>query len=96
MINNPIKISDKISNINLAPYKITYPKLESAIITISQKCYKKAEEIYSKQLPKAVEERLKLELHSIEAKNFEIIYLISSELVDYSKKLGYEVCSGEI
>ena len=94
VINNPIKISDKISNINLAPYKITYPKLESAIITISQKCYKKAEEIYSKQLPKAVEERLKLELHSIEAKNFEIIYLISSELVDYSKKLGYEVCSG--
>lgn len=93
VINNPIKISEKIRNIDLAPDKVTYPKLETAIITISQKCYKKAEEIYGKKLPEEVKERLKLELHSIEEKNLEIIYLVSSELVDYSKKLEYKVGS---
>ena len=93
VINNPIKISEKIRNIDLAPYKVAYPKLESAIITISHKCYKKSEEIYGKKLPEEIEGRLKLELYSIEEKNLEILYLISSELVDYSKKLGYEVGS---
>ena len=79
------------------PYKITYPKIEFATNTISQKCYKKVKEIYGERLPKEIEERLKLELHSIEINNFASIYLISSELVDYSKKLGYKVgCRGSV
>ena len=97
VINNPIKISEQINYINIMPYKITYPKIESATSTISQKCYEKAKEIYGEKLPKEVEERLRLELHSIEINNFESIYLIDSELVDYSKKLGYKVgCRGNI
>ena len=97
VINNPIKISEQINNINVMPYKITYPKIESATNTISQKCYEKAKEIYGEKLQKEVEERLRLELHSIEINNFESIYLIASELSDYSKKLGYKVgCRGGI
>ena len=97
VINNPIKISEQIKNINVMPYKITYPKIEFATNTISQKCYKKVKEIYGERLPKEIEERLKLELHSIEINNFASIYLISSELVDYSKKLGYKVgCRGSV
>ena len=38
------------------PYKITYPKIESATNTISQKCYEKAKEYmvknYKKKLKK--------------------------------------------
>lgn len=97
VINNPIKISEQIKSINVMPYKNTYPRIESATNTISQKCYKKAKEIYREKLPKEIKERLKLELHSIEINNFASIYLISSELVDYSKKLGYKVgCRGSV
>ena len=75
------------------PYKITYPKIESATNTISQKCYEKAKEIYGEKLQKEVEERLRLELHSIEINNFESIYLIASELSDYSNSIKISKCT---
>ena len=68
-----------------------YLKIENSKETIKEKCYDKAYQLYGKKLPIDVKERLDLELNSIIKNNFQSIYLISSELVQQSKELGYEV-----
>lgn len=91
VINNPEQISNEIGNINLIPQKACYPKIPFATMILAKKCYDRANELYGKKLPKEVKERIELELHSIEENNFASIYLICSELVEYSNKLGYKV-----
>ena len=58
---------------------------------IKENCYNKAYELYGKNLPKKVEERLELEVNSIIKNDFEEIYLICSDLVKKSNEWGYEV-----
>ncbi len=91
VIDNPIKVAEQIENINIISQEISHPKIESADTIILNKCYNKAHEIYGEKLPKDIEKRLQLELNSIETNNFGSIYLIFSDLVQYSNKLGYEV-----
>ena len=91
VVDNTIKISKEIENINLIQKQAKCPKIAFAHMIIAKKCYDKAKDIYGSPIPKDVKERLQLELHSIETNNFDSIYLISSELVEYSNELGYEV-----
>ncbi len=56
---------------------------------IKEKCYSNAKKIYEENLPYDVEERLKLELNSIIENNFEIKYLVASEVAKKSKEMGY-------
>lgn len=91
VVTNTIKIADVIENIELMPVKAKYPEIKDSKKIIKELCYNKAYELYGKQLPKEVKNRLDLELNSIINNNFETIYLIFSDLVKYSNKLGYEV-----
>ena len=66
-------------------------KLDKSTISkyIKEKCYKKVKAIYGEKLPYDIEERLKLELDSIIKNNFEIKYLVTSEVAKKSKEKGY-------
>ena len=66
-------------------------KLDKSTISkyIKEKCYKKVKAIYGENLPYDIEERLKLELDSIIKNNFEIKYLVTSEVAKKSKEMGY-------
>ena len=93
VIVNTNKIAEEIENIELITKIGNYPKIKNSKKIIKDICYNKAYELYGKNLPKEVKERLELELNSIIKNNFDTIYLIYSELVKYSNKLGYEVGS---
>ena len=93
VIDNTAKIAEQIEKINIIPHKINYPKIESANKIIYQKCYVMAKKIYGTTLPEKIKERLELELNSIKNNNFASIYLISSDMVEYSNRLGYGVTS---
>lgn len=93
VIDNPNKIAENINNINILEVKSHYPIIKDSDKIITKKCYEKAYEIYGKDLPNNVKERLDLELNSIIKNNFEAIYLINSDLVKKSNELGYEVGS---
>lgn len=67
-----------------------YPIIKNADNIITEKCYKKANEIYGKKLPKNVKERLDFELNSIIKNGFETIYLIYSDFVKKSNEFGYK------
>lgn len=97
VVDNTIKIANSIKQIWFHLPKNIIPKIENSVEIIFKKCIEKAKELYGEKLPQFVIDRLKLELESITKNNFEYIYLISSELVKYSKELGYEVgCRGSI
>ena len=66
-------------------------KIDKSTISkyIKEKCYIKAKKIYGEKLPYDIEERLKLELNSIIENNFEIKYLVTSEVAKKSKEMGY-------
>lgn len=91
VIENPKKISKQIEKINLIQVKSKCHEMKFEDITISRKCYDKAHELYGEKLPEEIKERIQVELHSIIENSFQTIYLIYSELVEYSNKLGYEV-----
>ena len=93
VVDNTIKLADSINQIWLNTPKDIIPKIDNSTKILSEKCVQKAKELYGEKLPKEVEDRLSLELQSILTNNFDSIYLISSELVEYSNKLGYKVGS---
>ena len=93
VVENPKKIAEQIQNINIVPIKAKCYRKPFAHMIISKKCYDKAHEIYGEILSNEIKERLKLELHSIIYNDYQTIFLIYSELVEYSNKLGYEVGS---
>lgn len=91
VVDNTIKIANSINQVWLKVPRSLMPKIENSVEVIAKECIKKTKELYGEKLPQDVENRLKVELESITKNNFENIYLISSELVKYSKELGYEV-----
>ena len=91
VINNTNKIANMIDNIEIKKENKFYPKIENSKEIIREKCYDKAYELYGKSLSKTIKERLELELNSIIKNNYQNIYLISSEIVQKSNELGYEV-----
>lgn len=49
----------------------------------------KAHELYGNPLPKEIQERLDLELHSIISNGFDIVYRLAMKLADKSREYGY-------
>ena len=91
VVKNTNEIAEKIEDIVLILKKSDSVIIKKSDKIITDKCYAKVYKIYGKKLPRDVEKRLKLELDSIIKNNYQSIYLISSEVVEYSNKLGYEV-----
>lgn len=93
VIENTNKIAEQIENINLVAKKGHYPIIKDSDKIIKENCYNRAYELYGKEIPKEIKERLELEINSILKNHFETIYLICSDLVKKSNELGYEVGS---
>lgn len=93
VVENTQKLVSNIQEVIPMTTKKCYPKIENADTIIRKETYKKAEEIYGEDLPKDVEDRIKLELDSIIANNFENIYVLASEVAKLSKQKGYIVGS---
>ncbi len=89
IITNTNKLAELCDNIKIEQDKVKYPIIKEYEEEIKDKCYKKVKKLYGEKLPKKIEQRLKLELDSIIKNNFEFIYLLASEIVEESEKLGY-------
>ena len=77
--------------VDVCKNRLVYPKIENAEMILKEKCYKRVEEIYGKDLPDEIKNRLELELNSIIKNHFEFVYLHSIELVEKSHELGFSV-----
>lgn len=91
VIENTKKIAEQIEDINIMSKRGYCPRIKDSNKIIKEDCYKRAYQLYGKNLPKEIKERLDLELNSIIKNKFESIYLIYSDLVKKSKELGYGV-----
>ncbi len=69
------------------------PVIENSDEALRQICYDKAYEMYGKDLPEVVVERLERELNSIISNGFAVMYIISQKLVWKSNEDGYLVGS---
>ncbi|RMC39469.1 PolC-type DNA polymerase III [Lactobacillus sp. ESL0236] len=93
VITNPNKIAESVEEI--APIKdgLYPPHIENADEEMKKLTYDKAHELYGNPLPKLVQDRVDMELHSIISNGYAVIYLISQRLVAKSNKDGYLVGS---
>ncbi|MCD8175575.1 MAG: hypothetical protein LUD41_06645 [Phascolarctobacterium sp.] len=94
-VTNTNKIAEMIEQIKPVPdrgqlYSSYIPVAEEAVKNLS---YKKANAWYGEQLPKEVEERLKMELEAIIGNGFSVLYFIAHKLVKHSLDRGYLVGS---
>ena len=93
VLDNTVFLSKQFENITLIPNKAHYPKVKDSERIIKERCYNKAIELYGKDFPKEIKERLDLELNSIIKNRFETIYLIYSDIISKSNELGYKTLS---
>ncbi|WP_036221838.1 PolC-type DNA polymerase III [Mesoaciditoga lauensis] len=93
VIENTNKIADEIEELKIVDSELHPPKIDNAEETIKNQAYQEAKRRYGDPLPKAVEERLERELHSIIGNGYAVLYLIAKELVEKSKSDGYVVGS---
>ena len=89
--NNLADMCEEINPISRIESEERYPEIENSKEIIKDECYKNVHNIYGKELPKEVKERLELELNSIIENGFETIYLIANDCVKKSNELGYPV-----
>lgn len=93
VIENPNKIADMVEKISpVRPDKYP-PIIENSDQQLTDICYSKAYEMYGRQLPEVVVERLERELNSIISNGFAVMYIISQKLVWKSNEDGYLVGS---
>lgn len=94
VVTNTQKIKNMIDP-SITPVRsdLYTPKFEGAEEEISEMTYSQAKELYGKELPNIVEERIKKELESIIGNGFAVIYLVSHKLVKKSNDDGYLVGS---
>ncbi len=94
VIDNPSKIADLVSgDVRAVPSGNYPPKIEGSDHILTEKCYKRAHEIYGDPLPDVVKERLERELDSIIRHGFSVMYVTAQKLVEYSESKGYLVGS---
>ncbi len=93
VITNTNKIADRIDV--MAPVRPDKcpPVIPDSDKTLKDICYKRAHELYGKDLPDIVKERLEKELHSIITNGFAVMYIIAQKLVWKSVEDGYLVGS---
>lgn len=94
VVDNPSKIADMVDgNVRAVPEGNYPPKIEGSDDILTEKCYRRAHEIYGDPLPKEVKERLERELDSIIKHGFSVMYVTAQKLVEYSESRGYLVGS---
>ena len=93
VITNTNKIADMIEKISpIHPDKFP-PVIENSDQDLKDICFNRAHEMYGKNLPKIVEDRLNKELHSIISNGYAVMYIIAQKLVWKSNEDGYLVGS---
>ena len=93
VITNPNKIADMVEKISPVRPDKCPPVIPDSDKMLRNICYDKATEIYGKDLPEIVKERLERELNSIISNGFAVMYIIAQKLVWKSNEDGYLVGS---
>ena len=93
VVTNTNHIADQIDEVHPLKDKLYTPKMDGAEDEIQRRTMDTAHELYGKELPEIVDERLQKELKSIIGNGFSVIYLIAQRLVAKSNKDGYLVGS---
>ena len=93
VVTNPRKVADMVEVFKPIPDELYSPMIPGADEQIHDMAYAKARELYGKNLPKVVKDRLELELNSIIGHGFAVLYLIAHKLVKKSLDDGYLVGS---
>lgn len=93
VIENTHKISEMLPMIIPIENKKYPPVIEGSDKKLRKLTYDKAYEIYGNPLPKAVVERLEIELNSIIDNGYAVLYIIAAALVKKSNEDGYLVGS---
>lgn len=96
VVTNTNKISDMCENIKpISKIKAT-PKIENGDKILRDMCYKKAEDMYGKNIPDRIKQRIERELNSIISNGYSALYLLAQQLVEKSNQDGYIVGSRRI
>ena len=96
VITNTNKIADmcEIIEVIIETGGIPFsPKIDNSKEIVENMVYDKAHEMYGKNLPTIIEERIESELKGIIGGGFDVIYLIAQKLVKKSNEDGYLVGS---
>lgn len=93
VITNTRKVADMCERIAPVRPDKCAPVIPNSDETLRTICYNKAHEMYGKDLPKIVVDRLERELHSIISNGFAVMYIIAQKLVWKSNEDGYLVGS---
>ena len=93
VVTNPRRISEMIEKFQPIPDDLYSPSIPGANEQIQGMAYARAYELYGKNLPKIVQDRLTLELTPIIGHGFAVLYLIAHKLVKKSLDDGYLVGS---
>ena len=93
VITNTNKIADRIDVMSPVRPDKCPPVIPDSDKTLTEICYNKAHELYGKELPAIVKDRLDKELHSIISNGFAVMYIIAQKLVWKSVEDGYLVGS---
>ena len=93
VITNTNRISDMCEHLSPVRPDKCPPVIPDSDKILREICYQKAWEIYGKELPEVVTERLERELKSIIGNGFAVMYIIAQKLVWKSNDDGYLVGS---
>ncbi len=93
VIENPKKVVSMTDDIQIIRDDLYTPKLDDSAAKTEKMVYDNAHEMYGPNLPEIVQKRIEKELKSITGHGFDVIYLISSQLVKKSLEDGYLVGS---
>ncbi|MFI3238818.1 MAG: PolC-type DNA polymerase III [Lachnospiraceae bacterium] len=93
VVTNTNKVVDMIKSIAPVRPDKCPPVIADSDKTLTDICYNRAHELYGKELPPQVENRLQKELDSIITNGFAVMYIISQKLVWKSVEDGYLVGS---
>ncbi|CAC13848.1 DNA POLYMERASE III, ALPHA CHAIN POLC-TYPE (POLIII) [Mycoplasmopsis pulmonis] len=93
VVKNPNLISSQIEKIQVIKDKLYTPKFDDSHIKLKKLVYENAWKKYGKNLPEIIEQRIEKELTPILNYGFDVIYWISSILVQKSLSDGYLVGS---
>ncbi len=93
VVENPNRIADMVERISPVRPDKCPPVIPDSDQKLREICYRKAHEMYGKDLPEIVTERLERELNSIISNGFAVMYIIAQKLVWKSVEDGYLVGS---
>ena len=93
VVKNTNLIADMCEKISPVRPDKCPPVIENSDATLREICYTTAHEMYGKDLPQIVVERLERELNSIISNGYSVMYIIAQKLVWKSNEDGYLVGS---